>query len=110
MSRQDLAPPKFVPTLTEVVSPLARSQAPASVARANPGVKSPETLASVMLDEQAWTARIMQDVDVTLESKLRLVVANVVSEQIAIMVPTLRNEIEQSVRNAVREALARQLR
>lgn len=109
MSRPDSSPPKFVPTLTEVVTAPFRAPLPTQAQPIqNATVGNPNSTA--LLDEQAWTARIMQDVDVTLESKLRHVIANVVSEQIAIMMPLLRNEVEQSVRSSVREALARQLR
>ncbi len=102
MQRFDATPPRFVPTLTEVVkSPeLATAIAPQAAPQAS----------AQSLDEQAWTARIMQDLDVTLEAKLRQVVAKVVSEQLSGMVPVLRAELEFCVKDAVRQALARQIR
>ena len=61
-------PPRFVPTLTEVVVP--------SVAGAAGSAR-----AGAMLAEEQLVHRIMQRIDLTLERRLREAVATVVIEQ-----------------------------
>ena len=97
-------PPKFVPTLTEIVQPGSKKGGQA------PATNEPPDALWAQVDEQALSARIMQDLDISLESSLRRVVSDVVSEHVARMVPVLRAEIELQVREAVRKALASQLR
>lgn len=85
-------PPKFVPTLTEVV------RSGASATRAGSG-----------LTEDQLVARVMQRVDLTLERKLREAIAATVLEQTRALGPILRGEIEQVVREAVSQAFAEEL-
>ena len=106
-------PPRFVPTLTEVVQPPmeipvlvladAAEPAPEPVAA---GISQRQT--SVELEE-AMVHRVMQRVDVSLEHHLREAIALVVQEQTRSLVPRLREEVESVVRNAVYEAVAQEL-
>lgn len=84
-------PPRFVPTLTEVV------KGPAATA-AVPGIS-----------EEQLVHRIMQRVDLTLDRRLREAVATVVLEQTRDLGPLLREEIELVVRQAVAQALEDEL-
>lgn len=85
-------PPKFVPTLTEVV----RSGATASPTDTG-------------LTQDQLVARVMQRVDLMLERKLREAIAATVLEQTRALGPILREEIELVVRDAVSQAFADEL-
>ena len=87
-------PPRFVPTLTEVV----RSQGAA------PGL----TTSPALLQEQL-VHRIMQRVELTLERRLREAIATTVLQQTQMLGPLLREEIELVVRESVEQALAEEL-
>lgn len=81
-------PPKFVPTLTEVVKSGA-------AAREDSG-----------LSQEQLVQRVMQRVDLALERKLREAIASTVLEQTRALGPILREEIELVVRDAVSQAFA----
>jgi DNA helicase TIP49 (TBP-interacting protein) len=85
-------PPRFVPTLTEVV------QARAPVVPADP----------VLLEEQI-VQRVMQRIDLSLERKLREAIATVVLENTRALTPKLREHIETVVRTAVTQAVAEEM-
>jgi len=87
-------PPRFVPTLTEVVH--------ATEPRVGP------TAASVLSEEQL-VHRIMQRVELTLERRLREAIATTVMQQTQMLGPLLREEIELVVRESVEQALAEEL-
>jgi hypothetical protein len=138
------APPRFVPTLTDVVpapgaqaavpvlppaapamprvdaplapapaariappflasTPAAPAQAPVSAPAETPVLRLPDDF------EEHVVHRVMQRVDVALESRLREAIATVVQEQTRSMVPRLREEVESVVRQAVYEAVADEL-
>ena len=99
MSVPPKAPPRFVPTLTEVV----RVQ-PASAARAevDPSVQG------VAIEEQLLH-RVMQRVDVLLELRVQQAVGRVIQEQTRSLVPRLQEEIEAVVRASISEAVAQEL-
>jgi hypothetical protein len=84
-------PPRFVPTLTEVVQ--AR--------------KTASTEAEVT--EELLVTRVMQRVDLTLERRLREAIASTVLEQTRTIAPLLREEIEEVVRATVAQAFAEEL-
>lgn len=86
-------PPRYVPTLTEVVS--------ASV-QARPG-------AAMSLSEDQIVQRVMQRIDLTLERRLREAIAATVLEQTRSIAPLLREEIESVVRETVAQAFAEEL-
>ena len=81
-------PPRFVPTLTEVVQ--VGANAPAE---------------PVFLEEQL-VQRVLQRVDLTLDRRLREAIATVVLEQTRSLGPALRQQLETVVRQAVTQALA----
>ena len=81
-------PPRYVPTLTEVV------KTPASQA------------ATGGLSQEQLILRVMQRVDLTLERRLREAIATTVLEQTRSLGPLLRDEIESVVRETVAQAFA----
>ena len=85
-------PPKFVPTLTEVV------RSGVTAAKAEGG-----------LTQDQLVARVMQRVDLMLDRKLREAIAATVLEQTRALGPILREEIELVVRDAVSQAFAEEL-
>ncbi len=88
-------PPRFVPTLTEVVSDQTARQAPAA------------TSTPLAVDTQASLVQhIMQQVDLVLERRLREAVSRQVLVQSQVLTPRLREEIESLVRHSVAQALA----
>ena len=83
-------PPRFVPTLTEVV---------------RGGVTSSRSTEAGLTQEQL-VQRVMQRVDLALERKLREAIAATVLEQTRALGPVLREEIEHVVRESVAQAFA----
>lgn len=94
MSSANRPPPRFVPTLTEVVQPAA------------PGAAA--TVPAAALQDQI-IQRVMQRVDLTLERRLREAVATLVLEKTRDLGPLLREEIEIVVRQTVSEAVTLEL-
>ena len=94
------APPRFVPTLTDVV---ARPQSPYAVFSG--GVVASDHAA---FSEEQLTKRIMQRVDVVLERRLREAVGKVILEHTQELVPRLREEIESLVKESIVQALAQE--
>ena len=88
-------PPRYVPTLTEVVQPAA--------APAEGGAVSLEKLQEQMIH------RVMQRVDLSLERRLREAIASLVLEHTRNLGPLLREEIELVVRQSVSEAVGEEL-
>ncbi len=85
-------PPRFVPTLTEVVQSGAAPLA-------TPPDLSPDRLAQ----------RVLQRVDLALERRLRETIATVVLEQTAALAPLLRDRIEVLVRELIAQAVAEEI-
>lgn len=119
MSGSSRTPPRFVPTLTEVVhvgdvaaepapfvDMLAAPQAPVYTAQTHEPVYVP---ANPGVLEEEIVHRVMQRVDVSLDQRLREAIASVVQEQTRSVVPRLREEIEAVVRQSVYEAVADEL-
>lgn len=113
-SESSRTPPRFVPTLTEVVHQGSATIAPVA------DMLSVQTVTAVAVPsgERALTAgvleeeivhRVMQRVDVVLEHRLREVITRVVQEQTRAIAPRLREEIELVVRQSVYEAVADEL-
>lgn len=84
-------PPRYVPTLTEVV--------PGSVAAP----------AAAPLDQEQLLHRVMQRVDLTLDRRLREAIASVVLEHSRALAPALREQIEAVVAKTISEAIAEEL-
>ena len=112
MAGSPRTPPRFVPTLTEVVhvdavlpepAPVVDMLAPQSGSVPASFVGSPGALGEEMVH------RVMQRVDVSLDHRLREAIALVVQEHTRSVVPRLREEIEAVVRQSVYEAVADEL-
>lgn len=84
-------PPRFVPTLTEVV----------------PG--GPTAAGVEPLGPEQLVHRVMQRIDLTLDRQLREAIVRVVLEHSRQLAPALRAEIEIAVTEAVSDALAQEL-
>ena len=93
-------PPRFVPTLTDVVHPVDHFslQLPDHHIHQN----------AVQLEDQI-VHRVMQRVDLVLERRLREAVAKVILSQTQALGPRLREEIELVVRESVSQAVAQEL-
>lgn len=87
-------PPRFVPTLTEVVH-----SGPVPLAPSGPPALSQDQLAQ----------RVLQRVDLVLDRRVREAIAAVVIEQTDQLVPLLRDRLEAVVRQAVAEAVAEEI-
>ena len=87
------SPPRFVPTLTEVV---------------NAQVETRSASASGPSQEQV-IQRVMQRIDIALERKLREAIAQTVLEHTRAIAPVLREEIEAVVRETVAQAFLDEL-
>ena len=85
-------PPRFVPTLTEVVQSGPVPLPPA-------GGLSQDQLAQ----------RVLQRVDLALDRRLREEIATVVLEQTSALLPVLRARLETVVREVVAEAVAEEM-
>lgn len=112
-------PPRFVPTLTEVVDEPPASAAPAPpavpidrlaqpVADVAPVALSPaaEADADIFRIEEQLLHRVLQRIDLSLEERLTDAVSAAVQQQLDSMLPQLRAEIENVLRTVVVEALA----
>ena len=100
-------PPRFVPTLTEVVYPASipdLTEAKTPVANA---LTSPEI--SLRQFEDQLLHRVMQRVDLVLEHRLREVVSKIILNHTQALGPRLREEIELVVRESVSQAIAQEL-
>ncbi len=82
-------PPRFVPTLTEVVH-----SGPAPLTGASG------------LSQDLLAQRVLQRVDLLLDRRVREEIATVVLEQTSAIVPLLRERLETVVREVVAEAVA----
>ena len=99
MSRSSL-PPRFVPTLTEIVRP------PQTPAEDEPqGRSAPD----ILRFQEQMVHRVMQRVDLTLERLLRETVGRLVLEHTQALAPSLRDEIEIVVRQSVNQAFEQEL-
>ncbi len=86
-------PPRYVPTLTEVVA-----------SGTEPSPESP-----LALSQEQLIQRVMRRVDLMLERRLREAVAAAVIEQTRAIGPLLRDEIEAVVRETVAQAFDQEL-
>lgn len=91
-------PPRFVPTLTDVVQ--------SSVAQAPPAVRKGD--ARTQLEDQ-MVHGVMQRVDLVLERRLREAMGQVILTHTQALGPLLREEIERVVRESVSHAVETEL-
>ncbi len=94
-------PPRFVPTLTEVVQP-----APPSM---NARGSAANALVAYTELESHLVQRVLQRVDLILERRLRDAVGQIIAEQTAQLTAELRMEIEAVVRHSVSQAFSQEL-
>ncbi|MCZ8256439.1 MAG: hypothetical protein O9327_12340 [Polaromonas sp.] len=110
MSRPPM-PPRFVPTLTEVIrpmpapttppaAPVSASETPVTAAPLPP---APPRAPSADIQEQ-MVQSVLQRVDLVLERRLREVVGQLILEHTQNLTPRLREEIEVVVRQSVSQA------
>lgn len=85
-------PPRFVPTLTEVVQ----------------GAPSSNAALPTVSHEQI-AQRVLQRVDIALDRRVREAIATVVLEQTNALAPLLRERLEAVVREVVAAAVAEEL-
>jgi hypothetical protein len=86
-------PPRFVPTLTEVVQ-----SGPTPVPGSLP-----------TLTQEQLAQRVLQRVELTLDRRLREAIAAVIVEHTSALTPLLRERVEGVVREVVAEALSEEL-
>lgn len=134
MQPSDRQPPRFVPTLTEVVEPAVAPPTrlsdpaqdvpdqvpvqPVSVAEASPTpaatVSVPAMTPDALRDQglalaQTLQLRVMERLDGVLEERLRYALADVVQLQTQALYQSIRQEVEGLVSAAVNEAVAQEL-
>ncbi len=90
-------PPRFVPTLTEVVVPV---EAP---------VAAPAQFEFSQEMQEQLVHRVMQRVDLILNRRLQEALSDLVNAHTQSLEPLLRQEIELVVRDAVSSAVAQEL-
>jgi hypothetical protein len=95
-------PPRFVPTLTEVIRPLPAS--PPAPENTSPVVAPAKALAASADLQEQMVQRVLQRVDLVLERRLREVVGQLILEHTQSLKPRLREEIEAVVRQSVNQA------
>jgi hypothetical protein len=97
------APPRFVPTLTEVVQ---GGPPPAQAAAAREAVAE----AAPQLSQEQLAQRVLQRLDLTLDRRVREAISTVILEQTSALGPLLRERLEAVVRQAVAQAVAEELK
>lgn len=97
-------PPRFVPTLTEVVH---SGPAPLAPAATTPAAPAP-AMAWPQSQEQL-AQRVLQRVDLVLERRVREAIAGAVLEQTQALVPLLRERLDTVVRELVAQAVAEEI-
>lgn len=118
MSKHPKSPPRFVPTLTQVVHDASPAPLPEAAPPLPPSVVPTEKQAEQQVEavpqipngfEELLVHRLMQRVDVGLDQRLRDAIATVVQEQTRSVLPRLREEVESVVRQVVYDAVADEL-
>lgn len=133
MQPSDRQPPRFVPTLTEVVEPavappirlpdsaqdvpdwvpvqpVSVAEAPPTPAPASVPAMTPDALRDQGLAlAQTLQLRVMERLDGVLEERLRYALADVVQLQTQALYQSIRQEVEGLVSAAVNEAVAQEL-
>lgn len=99
-------PPRFVPTLTEIVQP---APAPSSQA---PALEPDEAVVPRAIsdkEQDLMVQRVLQRVELVLERRLREAVGQLILEHTQTLVPRLRQEIELVVRQSVSQAIEQEV-
>ena len=92
-------PPRFVPTLTDVVQPSEINVL---------ALEMPKPAVLLQFEDQ-MVHRVMQRVDLVLERRLQEAVSRLVLAHTQALSPRLREEIELVVRESVSQAVAQEL-
>ncbi len=117
-SPQAKVPPRYVPTLTEVVTGLEPVAPEACVAQAAPELPAAAplkaapavpTAADIAVVEEQLVQRLLQRVELTLDQRLQACIAQVVQEQTRSITLRLQEELESVVRQTVHDAVAQEL-
>lgn len=108
MSGATRTPPRYVPTLTEIVTPVEEPapQWAADALALSDEAAEPESFSSM---QEQMVHRVMLRVDVLVEQRLLEAIAAVVQQHTRSLEPLLREEIEDVVRQSVSEAIAEEL-
>ena len=107
MAEAPRVPPRFVPTLTEVVKPVETGLPPEG--RESAALRSGSDATSRREDlpsESELVQAVMRRVDAVLERRLQRLISSVVEAQTQVLAARLRNGIEAEVRRAVAEAVS----
>ena len=113
-------PPRFVPTLTDVVRPSAHTHNPQfkNLSSASVHVRSfansestgqSKNTGDLPPSDDLLVKRVMQQVDIVLERRLREALGRIILEQTENLAPKLRSEIEQVVKETIAYAVAQEL-
>ena len=94
-------PPRFVPTLTEVVSPIPSAGLQPLSEAATVSAQAPQ----VGHSQEELVRQVLLKIEVTLERRLRELVGQMVLEQSHALLPALRLEIEALVREAAAQLI-----
>jgi len=89
-------PPRYVPTLTEVVHPVPLSEPSLN------NITAPA--ATSVATQELIVQRVLQRIDLVLERRLHDVIKQLIQEHTQAMMPRLREEIELVVRESVAQA------
>ena len=106
---KSVVPPRFVPTLTDVVHPVDHSNPVHQVNHSDQPLNATGFQQSAVQLEDQIVQRVMQRVDLVLERRLREAVAQVILSHTQTLGPRLREEIELVVRESVSQAVAFEL-
>ena len=95
-------PPRYVPTLTEVVKQQAAQAAVQAMNHIDSGSHAP---AAQTVDRNALAARVIAQVRPQLEAELRSIAMELFEAQFNTLLPSLQLQIEETVREAIDQAL-----
>lgn len=98
-------PPRFVPTLTEVVHSGPGPLTPTPAAPLPP----PAAAQALPVSAEQLAQRVLQRVDLALERRVREAIAGVVLEQTQALVPLLRERLDGVIRELVAQAVAEEI-
>jgi hypothetical protein len=109
MSVSHKKPPRFIPTLTEVIVPTdpAAPAAPAAPRKPEP-VRSRKSAARNTPVTQEVVERVMQQLTPLVESRLRELIAPLMQEQMDMFAQDLTKKIDQLVQQAVAKRAAQE--
>jgi hypothetical protein len=107
-------PPRYLPTLTEVVQPHAGyvpvdAQRAAASAPAATGTSRHVPVAAAPPDRHALAQQLIKLVKPQLEAELRNIAQELFEAQFSALLPSLHLQIEEAVREAIEQAFPEQI-